>query len=82
MGKMFSQIIGLCITMVFIPGVMAFAAPQKKIEFKFSHYMPITHFSHKASQMIVDEIQKKSKGNIKVHLYPAAQLYCAIWINY
>ena len=75
MKKRFSQIVGLCMALIFITSTIAYPAPKNKIEFKFSHYMPITHFSHKASQMIVDEIDRRSKGSIKVHLYPAAQLY-------
>lgn len=51
------------------------AAVTRQYTIKFVGTLPMSHHCTKAMELFKEEVEKNSKGQIKVELYPAQQLY-------
>jgi len=53
----------------------AFAASEKPIELKFSHFLPIMHTTHaQIYAPFAKEIEERTKGRVKITIYPSEAL--------
>ncbi len=55
-------------------GAYAVDKPGTMYQWRWAHYQPIDSIVDKVSKAVVQEIAQKSRGRIKIDIYPASQL--------
>jgi tripartite ATP-independent transporter DctP family solute receptor len=50
------------------------SGPALAIEMKLAHYAPVTHPANQAAIMMAKGVEERTKGEIKIKIYPANQL--------
>lgn len=49
-------------------------AARAETVIRFGYELPVTHEFHQGAQMLAKEVAEKTKGSVKIELYPAGQL--------
>jgi len=79
MKKCFCVLIGLgvLLTLLFTYSHHVIAAEQKPMVIKFAHQLPESQSVAKQARVFEKLVKEKSKGNVVIEVYPAAQLFTA-----
>ena len=78
-GRIWSVcLVAACIFMFFFSGLTkAEGAEPRKPEYviRMHHGLPVGHYLDKAHKLFAEKVADKSKGRVRIDIYPAAQLY-------
>jgi len=68
------KIITLMLTLVLLASFSIYVFADTNYHWRWSHYQPIDSIVDKISHAVVNEIEEKTDGRIKIDIYPASQL--------
>ena len=60
-----------CVAMIFLMGLIIQGAEAQVIQMKFAHYAEETHPGHLAAKQFAAKVEERTKGQVKIAIYPA-----------
>lgn len=71
MEKLIRLMGATCAAMIFLMGLIIQGAEAQVIQMKFAHYAEETHPGHLAAKQFAAKVEERTKGQVKIAIYPA-----------
>jgi tripartite ATP-independent transporter DctP family solute receptor len=74
-GSKLSLVLVLCFILVLFSGIRFSEAASDQIILRFAGNLPVNHFVTRGQEFFAKQAEAKTKGKLKIEIYPAGQLF-------